>query len=404
MSDAYKLLNNMFAPNDLKTRGLEVNAGDLAEDEGANVEYLDLLGASGFIVKGWTHLLAAYPKRGKTSLVLAAILRWTGFRVLYVTEESRALWVARFKRLGISPDDRRHITLVFGRALDPEEIRRRIEDGDEDIIVVDTARRLIGWRDESDNAELERCIAPFILACRDRTAIFIHHTRKGGGDDGEGIAGGHALMGLFDVALQLDRVTNAVNRRRLRGWGRVFEVPEVLIEMTEGGRLAVLGDPRDVSLREIEDRLRVVLTAEWRKQAEIEKDLGDPKPSGEHLRRALHDLAAKGEAERDPPLEVGSKPGARYRWRRAATSPTTLDRLVGGEVSGGDPPKPPAVGGEPHLQRGVSIVGGKVSVPPTPCRLCGTTRRWRLRDAPRARWTCGRCHPPAEGLDVEWNE
>jgi hypothetical protein len=33
------------------------------------------------------------------------------------------------------------------------------------------------------------------------------------------------------------------------------------------------------------------------------------------------------------------------------------------------------------------------------CPACGQSRWWRL-DKPNSKWICGRCHPPAAGLDV----
>jgi len=50
------------------------------------------------------------------------------------------------------------------------------------------------------------------------------------------------------------------------------------------------------------------------------------------------------------------------------------------------------------LRLGFSAKLGK-SVEPDTCRVCGGNQWWRL-NKPNSKWICGRCHPPATGLDV----
>jgi hypothetical protein len=47
---------------------------------------------------------------------------------------------------------------------------------------------------------------------------------------------------------------------------------------------------------------------------------------------------------------------------------------------------------------GFSVKLGK-SVEPETCRACGENAWWR-KNEPDSKWLCGRCHPPAPGLDV----
>lgn len=56
---------------------------------------------------------------------------------------------------------------------------------------------------------------PWVAGARlhNKTLIMAHHMRKGGGDHGEGIAGGHALMGEFDIALTLRKEDRSPRRR-----------------------------------------------------------------------------------------------------------------------------------------------------------------------------------------------
>ena len=41
----------------------------------------------------------------------------------------------------------------------------------------------------------------------------------------------------------------------------------------------------------------------------------------------------------------------------------------------------------------------KPSQKPETCRACGKNAWWR-KNEPNSKWICGRCHPPAAGLDV----
>src|ERR1019366_4851314 len=89
----------------------EVDPLDFSEDTGPRVytiaearqiaaeslEHLPVLGVDGYIVKGWTHLLAGWWRLGKSELMAAVMLPWLrrGLRVLWITEEAPSLWVDR---------------------------------------------------------------------------------------------------------------------------------------------------------------------------------------------------------------------------------------------------------------------------------------------------------------------
>jgi hypothetical protein len=81
----------------------EVNLGDLqarAVERGESVvTFLPVLGQEKFIAKGWSHLLAAYPKTGKTELLVRLIAEWSDERILYFTEEPTGAWDARMQKL-----------------------------------------------------------------------------------------------------------------------------------------------------------------------------------------------------------------------------------------------------------------------------------------------------------------
>jgi hypothetical protein len=201
----------------------EVNLGVLQasaiEQGDMVVTFLPLLGQDRFIVKGWSHLVAAYPKTGKAELLVRLLAEWSKERILYVTEEPRGAWDARMQKL---PTVYGHVTLYYGLGAMPQEILTRLQTGEETIVVLDTIRNLLGLRDETNNSEVTRALIPYIAASRtkNQTLIAVHHDRKGGGDHGEGIAGGHAFLGAVDIAIELKRDGHEDSvRRLLRGWG-----------------------------------------------------------------------------------------------------------------------------------------------------------------------------------------
>ena len=60
-------------------------------------EYLPVLGVDGYIVKGWSHLLAGWWRLGKTEILAAVVAVWLrlGLKVLWLTEEPDSLWADR---------------------------------------------------------------------------------------------------------------------------------------------------------------------------------------------------------------------------------------------------------------------------------------------------------------------
>jgi len=298
-----------------------VNAGELqrqvAEDDITLVDKLPFLGSteSSGIIRGGSHMLTGYPKTGKTELMTQLAAEWggQGLKVLYFTEEHRIIWEARLGSLSGEFDN---MELIFaigaGRAL----IQREIQNGDEDIVVVDTMRLLM-LDNENDNSCINLSLTPLISACRakNKTLILGHHTRKGGGDHGQGAAGGHAFFGIVDVGLELERDGQSASRRKIKGEGRLFPVPEVLYERTEDGAMVLLGEPHQLELQTVKERLSALLTNEFQSTKEILTLLPEPKPSPDQVTKALTALAEENTAERDPHIAAGSMRGKTYRWR-----------------------------------------------------------------------------------------
>ena len=237
--------------------GLDETDADalLAEAPPGALEYLPLLGRDGYFVVGWSHILAGYPRTGKTELLVASLREWLrlGQRVLFFTEEPREMWR---QRLHQHQGPWGGLQLVFALCQPPDEILARMVAGKETVVVIDTLRNLgILGEDECDNSAIAAAIAPWVAASRrhGKTLVMSHHMRKGAGEHGEGISGGHALFGAVDVALELRR-DRQPNRRLVKGYARLIQPVDLLYEQEKGGAFKVLGDPAGVTLAEVRSR------------------------------------------------------------------------------------------------------------------------------------------------------
>lgn len=332
----------------------ELLAGEIPEE----LASLPLLGVSGYILEGWSHLLAGYPKVGKSELVFTCARDWVrrGVRVLWLSEESELVWRLRLRR---DPDLPQGLRLVFALGAPPDALLERAASGDEAVVVVDTIRSLLGISDEADNAEIARALGAWEARLREKTRIYLHHLRKDLGDHGLAVAGGTMLVGAVDRVLELRHDSHDEQRRLLRVISRISGAPDLLIGLDEIGWPVALGDPGSVELEQVANACLEVLEAdEWLTKRQVHERLDEPKPSLKQVGRALELLLQRGLAERDPAEE---KRGTTYRWRRAAGQPN-LDRIKPPRSRSGS--EPTAI---PNLTwNGGGYIGpGQVS--PRPC-------------------------------------
>ncbi|HEY8415598.1 MAG TPA: AAA family ATPase, partial [Thermaerobacter sp.] len=294
----------------------------LALEESDDQTSLPFLGVSGYIIEGWSHLVAGLPKAGKTETIFASVMEWLrlGYKVLWLTEESKKVWVERLRRnIEIPPG----LRIVFGLGTKPDVLLERAASGDEQVVIVDTIRHLAGIRDEADNAEIARVIGAWEAALKDKTRIYVHHLRKDGGDHGLAVAGGTMLVGAVDRVLQLEHDPNDSRRRRVvKVISRISDMPDLLIGLDENGRPIALGDRSAVELESLAESVLAVLEEAalededgegWLTTRQVRDRLDEPKPSKEQVLRALNLLRQRGEVDRDPP-EGGER--KTHRWRR----------------------------------------------------------------------------------------
>lgn len=281
---------------------------------------LPFLGGQGPFVLGWAHLVAGPPKIGKTELLLGLACEWVnaGYAVAYASEEPQLNWAERLRHHADECDWSR-VRFFPALGMRPDALMRGLLSGDERIVIVDTWRNLMGVDDENDNSKIAAAVNPIVARCRDagKTLILTHHLRKGAGAFGEGISGGHALLGSVDAGIELHRVESAPTRRLLRALCRIIALDDLIYERNADGRFELLGDPSVILKGEVGRRAKEALTRDWQTTKAI-REACSPKPSDDVLRDALTESAKRGDIERDPPITVtGNLQGRTIKWRLA---------------------------------------------------------------------------------------
>ena len=121
----------------------------------------------------------------------------------------------------------------------------------------------------------------------------------------------------MDVGLELERVGQPTNRRKLHGQGRILDVPELLYERSNDGSFSFLGHSDQLAPQAIATHLAQILTDDFQTTSELRLALTSPRPSADQVSKVLRELAEEKSVERLPPLLEGNKPGVTYKWRRA---------------------------------------------------------------------------------------
>jgi RecA-family ATPase len=210
---------------------------------------------------GGVTLIAGPPKAGKSTLAaqlercretgLPLFGRWpvTIGPTLLVTEEGGVAVVRK-------TDGLRDLDVLDRRAAGERSwedvlglIREWCEAHPAALVVIDTLAVWAGITDENDAAQVTAAIAPIMLLAQETNAsiVLVHHTRKGGGDNGEAIRGSSAILATVDVAAELSRDSPESDDRWLDVQGRVL--------LPDRHRLAF---DRDSGTYSLVDRTRLV--------------------------------------------------------------------------------------------------------------------------------------------------
>jgi Sigma-70, region 4 len=189
------------------------------------------------------------------------------------------------------------------------------------LLVVDTFDKWTGLRgdDENKTGAILHALEPLAQATAANLAPFlITHHRKSGGQFGEAVRGGNALVGWADIVIEIDRLPaslDATRRQRLLSCiGRFEEVPERVVELEENAYVDV-GDVEEV--RADHERGQLL---------EAVRDIGQPATSAEiaealnvtesTVRSRLHAAMRRGDLVRSG----AGKKGDPFRWAAAVAS------------------------------------------------------------------------------------
>ncbi len=266
---------------------------------------------------GWAHLVSAFPKVGKTELIHALCMDWIDVHsIAYFTEEDKTTWAKRLLAFKSKPLDKIEYYHALGEG--GANILGPMADSNADIFILDTAR-LLGIRNENDNAEVHGALAPIISLVKQKgkTLIIIHHRNKNDElNQGLEISGAHAFLAIVDVGLIVTKGNKNENRRFLTGYGRITPVEGVVFERTEGGDTKLVGHIDEFKLSAVKKRiLEEACDVLWITTQEVMNKL-TPAPSLRQVQSALRELAEEGKVERDPSITVDSVKGKTLKWRK----------------------------------------------------------------------------------------
>lgn len=267
---------------------------ELLAKELPEIVSLPVLGQPNVIIRGGSHVVAAGPKSGKTTLLGHAIYEWAavGETIRYITEEPVRMWQHRLRGRKVTGA----VRFTPGYGIEPARLLGMAGDCQESVIVVDTIRPFLRIADENDNAAVGRAVEAWVKMARDssKTLVLVHHQRKGG-EGFDAISGAHALFGTVDQAVLVIRDPSAKTRRRIETIGREVEPQAWLYDYDAMARdVFYVGAPGDVRRDETEERLLRVLDTTWQSRADVVGKLDAPKPSDRTIQRALTALVARG--------------------------------------------------------------------------------------------------------------
>ena len=270
-----------------------------------------------FIPEGSLILLSAPPKVGKSTFAYELAMahargqKFLGYpmrrgRVLILAVEEHQRDVRlRLQGLGLTPKDR---VRVWPRPLGPwmlTEVRRYIVAEEVTLVILDTLSSF--WRPESENSNTE--VHEWIERLRelarttDAAVLVIHHDRKGGGQYGEQVRGGSALLAQVDQSLGLSRGQNLTKTQRLlKTEGRYLDTPrELLLDWTgQPPRFRSLGAPTATNIEQRKVRVLSALREGPKRASSDDPETTDtlekltalgPKPLKVVLSRLLADKA-----------------------------------------------------------------------------------------------------------------
>lgn len=228
---------------------------------------------NGLLLTGGSSLLVAPPKVGKSVFaqnLAVAVSQGRPFldlptrpgTVLYLAlEEKQAEYRRHLRALGLTASDPLHS--FIGSAPDEglEWLSRHVAEHEAALIVIDTMKRFTRLSDLNDYGQVSNALEPIMQLARDSGAhlLLTHHSRKGGGEHGDGVLGSQALFASVDTLMQMKRSERYRTVQSIQRYGT--DLDETVLEMDPGTfRLTCSGSRHDVDARSIADQIEAYLS------------------------------------------------------------------------------------------------------------------------------------------------
>jgi hypothetical protein len=296
------------------------------------------------LLRGSVNLLAGRPKGGKSTLARALALSvargepWLGHpcrhgRVVYVALEDKRSEVRRHLRM-MRATGKEHLRFLIGSA--PRDLLARlaamIDAGDRmDLLIIDTAQRLLAVKDSNDYAAVTLAFEPVLSLARrhDTCIMLLHHVGKA---DRAGI---EAVMGSTAWAASVDNILILNRRERYRLLSTVQRIgpdlDETVVLMDEASGEVRFGGSRYLAdIEHVMHAMREIVTTAGAAGVRRDELLADVEARRELKLKALQRLLADPTIER---IGAGTKNDPhRYRVCGEPESPTPQDSDSGSQV------------------------------------------------------------------------
>ena len=272
------------------------------------------------LVRGTVVELDAYPKYGKTRLVLDAIWsQLTGSTflgeptmsapVLYLTEEGLVTWSEALAGAGLRSEECGALDWMSLLELkrepgDWEGLCELLRDyctcRGVGLLVVDTLARWAGVTDEDNAVEMAAAVMPLrLIAAADVAVLFLRHDRKGGGPVGQSGRGSSAATGEADHIVHLELKSgsgeNAARQREIEAMGRLTGVTgKIVVELGADGHYRLVSDAPEAAKQGAREALLRLLPGERSSAWTMKECIGACDAKEATMRRALEGLIEEG--------------------------------------------------------------------------------------------------------------
>jgi hypothetical protein len=236
----------------------------------------------GLIARGNVTLFTSQWKAGKTTLIAGLLQQLANggkfldrpvpaAKVLLVSEESKAIWAERVRRMPVG-EHCRLLARPFPRRPNPEQWEQLIELGMElqaagnlDLLVIDSLAKFNPGVTENDLNSLQLMLDPLqCLTDSGAGVTILHHPRRRRSDEGCTSRGHGGLLAAVDIIVELSNygpLHSDERRRKLFSLSRFPETPRRLVYEWDPktGRFRHLGDPYSVRFHENWEHLYAIL-------------------------------------------------------------------------------------------------------------------------------------------------